>query len=303
MKSRPRLQVDAPFEARRLVRAQVRLVDARLALWEQDVHDGRALHGTRTALRRLRVLIRCFRPELGPAARGGIRRRLREAFVATSELRDLEVFATWVATLPASPAARHLAAGADVAAEASAAAAAVAMRRAWDAARRRLRAAHTAKTPARLPARGFGAAAATALRVELRTLSAGLAAFDPVGAPDLVHETRIAAKRTRYLVEALVVRSPDARRIVEWCRAFQDLVGEWRDSTLAVGPVRSCPVEPGRDLVARRLAERRRRALTAVRRFAADTAAFQIAKRDGLAMARRYTLASRRLPRVRPGAA
>lgn len=294
MGTRLRLQSDATTEARRLVRAQARVADARIATWVRRVGDDEALHGARTALRRLRVLVRGFRRELGPMARRGIRKRLRDASRATSGLRDLDVFVDWVATLPASSSVRHLLAAADADAAALAGVASRSMRQLWPEARRRLRA---AKKRPRHP-RACGSAAAAALRREIATVDGGLAAFDPITDPAAAHRTRIAAKRARYLVEALAARSPDTRRLVEWCRAFQDLVGEWRDASLATSRVRKSPQMSGRTVVLRRLSERRRQARADMRRFVADRRAWQIARRDGLAIARRYALGSRRLSRA-----
>jgi CHAD domain-containing protein len=293
MRARPRPDADAFVEARRLVRAQARVVDARAQAWGERPGDRDALHDTRTALRRLRVLVRSFRIDLGSLARKGVRRRLREAFKASSSARDLDVFAAWVVTLPASAATRHLVSVSDADARKAAPDVQKEMRAFWHGARRRLRSARTRASGGRPVPRRFGAAAARAVRAELREVETGLAEFDPVRAAAAAHETRIAAKRLRYLLEALSGRSPDSHRVVEWCRAFQDLVGEWRDATLASGRVRACPPVSGRETVIGRAAERQRRSLEDLRRFVDDRGAWQIARRDALAIARRYALGSR----------
>lgn len=287
--ARPHLP--ASDEAGRLVRAQARVVARRMRLWERQPGDAEALHDVRTSLRRLRVIVRSFRRDLGDLARRGIRRRLRDAFHATSTLRDLDVFAAWVSTLPPSPAQRHLLAA--VAADTAASRSAVLHQCLGHsrAARRRMRATAPRKAPAR--PRLFGTAAAQAIRAELQAVAQGLATFDPIRAPDGVHATRIAAKRVRYLVDALAGRSPDARRIVAWCRTLQDLAGEWRDGQLASDRVRACPALAGRNDVLRHHADRRRRARLELRRFVADGGAWRIARRDGLAIAGRYALAAR----------
>lgn len=235
-------------------------------------------------------MVRSFRRDLGELARRGIRRRLRAAARATSALRDLDVFAAWISTLPVSPARRHLAVvvAADIAEERPRAFRELMLQ--WREAYRRMRAVVPGK-PAVAP-KPFGAAASRAIRAELQAVARGLAVLDPVRAPDAAHATRIAAKRVRYLVESLAPRSPDARRIVAWCRTFQDLVGEWRDAQLASVRVRACLPIRGRQVIDRRCAERRRRARLELRRFTSDGGAWRIARRDGLAIARRYALAA-----------
>jgi CHAD domain-containing protein len=293
MSARPSPSAQAFTEARRLVRGQARVVDARAKAWARRTGDRDALHDARTALRRLRVLVRSFQVELGRLARKGVRRRLRDAFKASSSLRDLDVFTAWLVTLPVSVATRRLLKAADADAKERAPDVGAQMLTAWRDARRRLRSGRNDERSPRGPSRPFGAAAARAVRVEVRAVGVGLARFDPVNAAVEAHETRIAAKRLRYLLEALSARSPDSHRVVEWCRAFQDLVGEWRDATLASARVRACPAVAGRDALLRRVSERRRKALVELRRFVADDGAWAIARRDALAIARRYALGSR----------
>jgi len=129
--------------------------------------------------------------------------------------------------------------------------------------------------------------------VEVRAVEAGLAHFDPVRAADAAHETRIAAKRLRYLLEALSGRPSDSSHAVEWCRGFQDLVGDWRDATLASARVRACPQPSGKKTVVARAAARRRRSLQDLRRFAENRGAWQVARREALALARRCRSGSR----------
>ncbi|MCC7044918.1 MAG: CHAD domain-containing protein [Acidobacteria bacterium] len=293
MSARPSPSAEAFTQARRLVRAQARVVDARAKAWAMRPGDRDALHDARTALRRLRVLVRSFQAELGPLARKGVRRRLREAFKASSSLRDLDVFTAWLVTLPPSVATRRLLRTADVDAKEQVPDVSARIQRAWRDAHRRLRSSRIDERVTRGPSRPFGAAAARAVRAEVRAVGIGLAHFDPVNAAVEAHQTRIAAKRLRYLLEALSGRSPDSHRAVEWCRAFQDLVGEWRDAALASARVRACPAVAGRDALLRRVSERRRDALVELRRFVADDGAWAIARRDALAIARRHALGSR----------
>lgn len=288
MRTRPRPSAEAADEARRLLRAQARVVDIRTRAWLRRTSDRDALHDARVAIRRLRVLVRGFRSDLGRLATKRVRRRLREAFKASSELRDVDVFAAWLVTLPPSRATRHLQAVADAEARALAQAASERVKKAWHCARKRLRSADGRLDSERTSSRRFGTSAARALRAEVRVVDRGVACCDPIRSAGDLHQTRIATKRLRYLVEALSERAPDARRIVEWCRAFQDLAGEWRDARAAAVRVRACPPLAGRHAIVGRLAVRRRAALNELRRFVADAGAWRIARRDALAISRRY---------------
>src|SRR5260370_5268257 len=66
---------------------EARAAVARLA----DPEDAEALHDFRVGLRRLRTLLRAFRPELGDAVPKRLQRRLREMTRATTAARDAEV--------------------------------------------------------------------------------------------------------------------------------------------------------------------------------------------------------------------
>ncbi|HLG06148.1 MAG TPA: CHAD domain-containing protein, partial [Gemmatimonadales bacterium] len=61
-----------------------------------SAEDPEAVHNYRVALRRLRTLLRAFRPWL-PSIAPGVRRRLRRLMRGTSEPRNLEVLLAWVA--------------------------------------------------------------------------------------------------------------------------------------------------------------------------------------------------------------
>jgi len=294
VRRRPRPDERAAREARRLVWAQARVVAQCIDRWRRCLRDDDALHDVRTGLRRLRVLVRSFRTELGPLARKSIRRRLRQAMQLTSPLRDADVFILWVRTLPASPATTALIAMFGAASISSRNDAFSEINSTWRDVYRRMKAARRSGSPA--ANHPFGRSCARTVRAELRALETSLGGFDPVRAPGGVHEARIAAKRLRYLLEALLPRSPDVRRPVEWCRTFQGLVGEWRDATLAADYLQRCPRRQGRSLIVRRLASRRLEALTALRGFVADSVAWRIARRDGVSIARRLAQAGSRAP-------
>ena len=272
------------------MRAQCRTVDGRMRTWCADPRDRDALHDVRTALRRLRVLVRDFQTDLGSLAGKRIRRDLRAAFRATSGIRDRDVFVAWLLTLRPSVASRHLLREAESQARTRASAAVERVARLWRRIHRKLTASRRRITP---PARrrSFGVAVSQAIREEVETVDAGLAAWNSQVA-SAIHAARIAAKRLRYLLEALAGRSPDARRAIEWCRAFQDLVGEWRDATLATRRARACPALAGRDRVITQLTNRRRQTRVELRRFALDREAWAVARRDALLIGHRYRVLS-----------
>lgn len=63
----------------------------------QSARDREALHDFRVALRRLRSVLRWYRPWIGRAGGRGVRRRLRRLVAATSAARDAEVQLEWLA--------------------------------------------------------------------------------------------------------------------------------------------------------------------------------------------------------------
>jgi len=289
MAATPRLSGRASIEARRLVRAQVRIVDGRVRTWCAHPLDRDALHGARTSLRRLRVIVRSLRPDLGSLAKKRLRRDMRSAFRSTSGIRDRDVFAAWLITLPSSRASRHLLDDAEQRARSRAAAAAGRLGAAWRAIHRRLMVPKREWVePAR--SRSFGRAVAHAIREELNEVDRGLDAVDGPHTAAMIHAVRIAAKRLRYLLEAVAGQSPDARRPVEWCRAFQDLVGDARDAMLAARRARTCPRLQGRARLIAALVDRRRRTRAELSRFVADRGAWETARRDALTICHRYVV-------------
>jgi CHAD domain-containing protein len=87
--------------------ARARLDAVRDAYARFNTADADALHDLRVGLRRLRSWLRAFRPELDDTVRGKTRRRLRDLTHATNLARDVEVWSEWIAAQPRlSPRAR-----------------------------------------------------------------------------------------------------------------------------------------------------------------------------------------------------
>lgn len=86
--------------AKRIARVigRARLDIVRVAYERFHPDDADALHDLRVGLRRLRSWLRAFRPELDDTVRGKTRRRLRDLTHATNVARDVEVWSAWIAT-------------------------------------------------------------------------------------------------------------------------------------------------------------------------------------------------------------
>jgi CHAD domain-containing protein len=92
--SRDLLAQPAKRAARVIARA--RLDAVRVAYERLDTDAPDALHDLRVGLRRVRSWLRAFRPELDDTVRGKTRRRLRDLTHATNAARDVEVWLEWI---------------------------------------------------------------------------------------------------------------------------------------------------------------------------------------------------------------
>jgi CHAD domain-containing protein len=221
--------------------ALARLDEAAAALAQLDTPDGaEALHDFRVALRRLRSLLRAYRPLLGDAARKRVRRRLRRLAAATGAGRDAEVLLDWLRGQEGSLASRErvgwrwLTARLD-ARRARAAEEMAAVRVAFAKLERRLRrrlgtyrltvdVEHGA-VPAGPTFGEVAAAAARAAAAALQRRLGDVTADDP-GA---VHAARISAKRLRYVLEPALGDGV----VIDRLRVLQDLLGELCDTRVA----------------------------------------------------------------------
>lgn len=231
--------LDLPVEegARLLALARVAAVEAASARLS-GAADAEALHDFRVELRRLRSLLRAFRPWL----RGGPRRRhlraLRRLTGETGASRDAEVqLALLAAERGRIPPDRRagldwLVARLEAAAEAGAGDTGRAVRR-WRKLSRRLR--RRLSTYERrlrpLELESFGGVLAGLVEGQLEAFLAALAAVDGPGDVARAHRARIEAKRLRYLVEPLRdAPGLGARAAVERLKAVQDVLGELHDA-------------------------------------------------------------------------
>jgi CHAD domain-containing protein len=223
----PRLAAPAGATAARLARAQLEAA-GRCARRLRKNTDREALHDFRVALRRLRSVLRAYRPWLDDVPKA-LRRRLRDLARATGEGRDVEVFLDWLGRRPPGAEAvsapwtqpylerrrarsyRHIRG---------------ALLRDFGALSGRLervlRAIQAQRVPV-VPEGSFAAATADRLRAQTQKLAADLAAIHSLSDSAALHAARIQAKRIRYLLEPLVaVPAVGPAAAVRLLRAFQD---------------------------------------------------------------------------------
>ena len=199
----------------------------------EDSDDPKGLHAFRVAIRRLRSLVRAYRPWIGRVAGRKVRRGLRELTRDTNAARDAEVQLAWL-TGQYGSLARNGRPGC-----------AWLMRRLRDRKRRALRSAgaHLAEDLSDLARRmrsrikDAEEPEPSAYKVELAGLvlagaanmRARFAAIAGADDEEGVHQSRIQVKRLRYLVEPLRKELPEARDAVRSLSKLQDLLGELHD--------------------------------------------------------------------------
>lgn len=229
--------LDMPAEdaLRRLVRSRATAA-ARTMQRARNHQDQDALHACRVAIRRLRALLRAYRPWLGRAAGRKLRRRFRDLGRATNAARDVDMLFAWLAVEAPSLAPedrpglawmrrqlrrrRRRATGpGNVRFERDFA-------RATDLLRRRLRALET----------GSGQSFRSAF-LEVMTPAAErvLKRIAAIPGPDdvrRVHRARIQVKRLRYLVQPVRHLGNEAREPEKRLRKLQNRLGDLHDLQL-----------------------------------------------------------------------
>jgi CHAD domain-containing protein/CYTH domain-containing protein len=192
------------------------------------------LHHIRTSTRRLRSVLRAYRPWLGGRGARRLRRELRRLMAATSPGRDLDVQLAWLAAAsPDAPGSART--GVDWLVQR------LERRRAklrdeegkvlagppvdFARARERLGAAGVSSIPAPTMAR----AAAAATRSRADALEEELAGVVSLADRERSHRARIQAKRLRYVVEPFAEAAGGAP-LLERLTRLQDDLGELRDA-------------------------------------------------------------------------
>jgi CHAD domain-containing protein/CYTH domain-containing protein len=201
--------------------------------------DSEALHDFRVSLRRLRSVLRAFRPFLDHEVTRKLRRSIRDLAQATNAARDAEVLLEWVSANHGNlkptqrVGARWFRERLESQREAGYDASVQAIRRRFPRLERRVRrrlaaAAHNpwGATQSRPT---FAAALAELIHAQLAALDLALDRI--VGPTDrpTVHAARIRAKRLRYLLELIVGDVPAAAAAVSRLKKLQDALGDLHD--------------------------------------------------------------------------
>ncbi|MGH8130577.1 MAG: CHAD domain-containing protein [Steroidobacteraceae bacterium] len=199
----------------------------------EDPEDPKGLHAFRVAIRRLRSLLRAYRPWLGRIAGRKVRRRLRDLTRATNIARDAEVQIAWLSTQREQLARNELPGFNWL------------LRRLRDRKRRADRSgrAQLGRDFARIVqlmgnrlddadesgTELFPHAFFDVLEPGIAELKARLAAISGADDEEDIHRSRIQIKRLRYLVEPLRKELAEARALVRQFKDLQNLLGELHD--------------------------------------------------------------------------
>ena len=237
MKFTEKSLLDLPTQAA-VMRIAARCIDAAakaLARIETP-GDPRDLHAFRVAIRRLRSLLRAYRPWLGRFAGRKVRRRLRELTRSTNMARDTDVQIDWLLERR-EKLDRMQRPGADWL-----------LRQLRDRKRRSYRTAAAelqgnfasiaklmkkrAPDSADADPRKFRSSFLELLGPAVAESRKRLASI--AGADDVknVHRSRVQIKRIRYLVEPLRTQTPEARAFAKQLKDLQRLLGELHDMHL-----------------------------------------------------------------------
>lgn len=199
----------------------------------QDGSDTEALHDYRVAIRRMRSVMRAYRPWLDIVPRK-LLRRVRTLARATNAARDTEVMIVWlkheqrrirvrdragINWLQAFLEKRGAEAYAELAQE---------ILREFDRVDERLRAALEPlgnSSPEAVPQPLFATVTAELIREYTADLGEHLAAIQSVDSTEAIHAARIRGKRLRYLLEPLATEVPAAEVAIKRMKQLQDRFG------------------------------------------------------------------------------
>jgi len=233
------LRTPAAEAVRRIALAHLEEASAACARLAQDA-DPDALHDFRVAIRRLRSVLRAWRPELEGALKKRHRRRLRDLQQATGGARDAEVALAWVASqedLTRGQKKGHawlrerieqrlktesLRASREVPPEFEAV---------RDTLRERLGRLTITLTPdPRVPVPSFAEALAGRAKEHGAEVAKALVHFADTRDVADAHAARIQGKRLRYLLEPAAAEVPEAQGLIRRLKDLQDLLGEANDA-------------------------------------------------------------------------
>lgn len=202
--------------------------DARRRL--KKAYDPDALHDLRVSLRRLRVTLKAYRPYLGRAASGGLRRRVGRLIRPTGRLRDLDVAVAMLRRLGAakkSSVSRKIEKERLILIESLQSRILPKLKTTARKLKKRLNLPPAAKRRAATWVNAWQIAVLAARdRLTRRGREAG------EGGLKTAHRLRIAAKALRYLLEPVEKDLPQAAKEILKARHLQDRLGRERDRVM-----------------------------------------------------------------------
>jgi CHAD domain-containing protein/CYTH domain-containing protein len=203
--------------------------------------DPEALHDFRVGLRRVRSVLRAYRPHLKGSVPKRLRRRLKQLAQASGASRDLEVHLAWLAQQ--KPTLRYmqrvglgwLMRRLRTAKRVADAGLSDQVARRFPGLRQRLER-RLARYTATVGVGGLNreptyAAVTTALLLEhAEEVKRRLAEVKSIADQTEAHQARIQAKRLRYLLEPIVGMVPDGEELLVQLKSLQDTLGELHDA-------------------------------------------------------------------------
>ena len=229
----PILELDVCAAVARIADAHLKHAAKALARM-RDPGDRTALHNFRVAIRRLRSLLRAYRPWIGRAGSKKLQGRLRGLTRATGASRDAEVQIEWL-DKQRQDLARSERAGVNWLLRKVRG-----RKRDYDRTARRQIGADFARVQKSLRRRldrmeeseskPFREAFSELLEEHSDRFLKSLARITTAEDHNPIHEARIEAKRLRYLVEPLRGVLPEARAVTREMKRFQDLLGQLHDN-------------------------------------------------------------------------
>lgn len=205
-----------------------------------DRFDREALHDFRVSIRRLRSLLRAYRPQLGSAVRPKDRKRLRNIQRATGGGREAEVALEWLTKQHANLAPEHLAGLNWLSAlqlerrrrcaENLDAEVRESFRRLAARLQERLAVMRTEQNLlADQPYVSFARTLANLTEAHATDLLVNLGQIASMDDADTLHRARILGKRLRYLLEPIRAYAEGAQSIVKRSKRLQDVLGDLND--------------------------------------------------------------------------
>jgi CHAD domain-containing protein len=214
----------------------------------EDRLDPEALHDFRVAIRRLRSVLRAYRAQLEGAARAKDRQRLKKIQRATGAGREAEVALAWLTKQQPTLHPEHLA-GLNwlsavllerrrQCAEALDDELRASFRRTADRLQERLAIFRSERNLlSEHPQTSFARCLASLIEAHATDLLVSLGQVASMSDSERLHESRIAGKRLRYLLEPVRPYVNEAQQVVKRSKRLQDLLGDLNDVHVLMGEI------------------------------------------------------------------